>query len=170
MLSRRPHVSIGTKRVPVGYDLYYEVNPVLSLLRRLYKLIGKKSPAVPLSGGLPLALISPTSPITRGAELGDYIPFTQSRLTGQVNPLRPPLQVEPVLIGKALGQHTGYLFGVGFRICGKGNVEAQFPDGLRIFNSYEGFEAEVTSARSVLDRLAAGSESSPSKFVETSSV
>jgi hypothetical protein len=41
-----------------------------------------------------------------------HIPFKQVRLKGQINPLKPPLHVETVLIGRALGQQTGYLAGV----------------------------------------------------------
>jgi hypothetical protein len=47
---------------------------------------------------------------------GMHIPFKQVRLKGHINPLKPPIHVETVLIGRALGQRTGYLFGVGFRI------------------------------------------------------
>jgi len=75
---------------------------------------------------------------------GDYVPFKQSRLKGQSNPLRPPLHVETVLIGRALGQPTGYLFGVGFRVRDDGYVEAEFTDGVRKFETYEKFKIEVT--------------------------
>lgn len=68
-------------------------------------------------------------------KIGDYVPFKQSRLKGQINPLRPPLQVETVLIGKALGQPTGYLFGVGFRVRDDGHLEAEFADGVRKFDT-----------------------------------
>jgi hypothetical protein len=74
---------------------------------------------------------------------GYYIPFKQSRLKGQTNPLRPPLHVETVLIGRALGQPTGYLLGVGFRIRDDGYVEAEFADGVRKFDTYRKFEIEV---------------------------
>ena len=83
--------------------------------------------------------------LTDGAgKIGDYVPFKQSRLTGQTNPLRPPLHVETVLIGRTLGQPTGYLFGVGFRVRDDGYLEAEFADGTRKFDTYEKFEIEVT--------------------------
>jgi len=50
----------------------------------------------------------------------------QSRLEGQINPLRPPLHVETVLIGRALGQLTGYLFGVGLRVRDDGTLRLNF--------------------------------------------
>jgi hypothetical protein len=84
-------------------------------------------------------------PLTGGAgKIGDYVPFKKSRLKGQINPLRPPLHVETVLIGRALGQPTGYLFGVGFRVRDDGYVEAEFAGGVRKFDTYEKFEIEVT--------------------------
>jgi hypothetical protein len=79
-----------------------------------------------------------------GARIGNYVPFKQSRLRGQTNPLRPPLHVETVLIGRALGQPTGYFFGVGFRVRDDGYLEAEFADGVRKFDTYEKFEIEVT--------------------------
>jgi hypothetical protein len=83
---------------------------------------------------------------TDGAgRIGGYVPFKQSRLTGQTNPLRPPLHVETVLIGRALGQRTGYCFGLGFRIRDDGYVEAEFADRVRKFETYEQFEREVAS-------------------------
>jgi hypothetical protein len=36
--------------------------------------------------------------------VGQFIPFKQFRLQGQVNPLHPPIHVETVLIGRALDQ------------------------------------------------------------------
>jgi hypothetical protein len=80
----------------------------------------------------------------RTGKIGDYVPFKQSRLKGQTNPLRPPLHVETVLIGRALGQPTGYLFGVGYRIHNDGRVEAEFADGIRKFDTYDEFKTELT--------------------------
>jgi hypothetical protein len=77
-----------------------------------------------------------------------FIPFKQVRLRGQVNPLRPPIHVETVLIGRALGQPSGYLRGVGYRICDDGFVEGEFADGIRAFASFEQFEIEVAARRS----------------------
>ncbi len=59
-------------------------------------------------------------------KVGVLVPFKQSRLKGQINPSRPPLQVETVLIGRALGQAIGYLHGVGFRVKPDGCLEAEF--------------------------------------------
>lgn len=73
-----------------------------------------------------------------------HIPFKQVRLKGQINPLRPPLHVETVLIGRALGQQTGYLFGVGFRIRDDGYVEGEFVEGAEKFTSFEKFQEEVS--------------------------
>jgi hypothetical protein len=75
--------------------------------------------------------------------VGNFIPFKQVRLQGQVNPLRPPIHVETVLIGRALGQPTGYRSGVGFRIRDDGYVEAEFSDGVRKYNSLAEFESDI---------------------------
>jgi hypothetical protein len=72
-----------------------------------------------------------------------HIPFKQVRLKGQINPLKPPLHVETVLIGRALGQPTGYLAGVGFRIRDDGYVEGEFEHGAEKFLSFEDFEKAV---------------------------
>jgi hypothetical protein len=97
------------------------------------------------SASMPPATMVP-APVTTDAEkIGDYVPFKQSRLQGQTNPLRPPHHVETVLIGRALGQHTGYLFGVGYRVRDDGYLEAEFADGIRKFDTYETFKTEVTN-------------------------
>jgi hypothetical protein len=74
---------------------------------------------------------------------GLHIPFNQVRLKGQINPLKPPLHVETVLIGRALGQRTGYLAGVGFRIRDDGYVEGEFEHGAEKFLSFGDFEKAV---------------------------
>jgi hypothetical protein len=74
---------------------------------------------------------------------GFHIPFKQVRLKGQINPLKPPLHLETVLIGRALGQQTGYLAGVGFRIRDDGYVEGEFERGAEKFLSFEDFEKAV---------------------------
>ena len=74
---------------------------------------------------------------------GFHIPFKQVRLKGQINPLKPPLHVETVLIGRALGQQTGYLAGVGFRIRDDGYVEGEFEHGTETFLSFGDFEKAV---------------------------
>jgi hypothetical protein len=70
---------------------------------------------------------------------GMHVPFKQVRLKGQINPLKPPIHVETVLIGRALEQRTGYLFGVGFRIRDDGYVEGEFLDGTEQFESFREF-------------------------------
>jgi hypothetical protein len=79
------------------------------------------------------------------ATTGMHIPFKQVRLKGQINPLKPPLHVETVLIGRALGQQTGYLAGVGFRIRDDGYVEGEFLHGAEKFLSFGDFEKAVKS-------------------------
>jgi hypothetical protein len=74
---------------------------------------------------------------------GLHIPFKQVRLKGQINPLKPPLHVETVLIGRALGQRTGYLAGVRFRIRDDGYVEGEFEHGAEKFLSFGDFEKAV---------------------------
>ena len=76
---------------------------------------------------------------------GVYIPFKQVRLVGLVNPLNPPVHVETVLIGRALDQQTGYLHGIGYRIMCDGCVEGEFLHGPEVFDSFQLFEAFVTS-------------------------
>ena len=71
-------------------------------------------------------------------------PSGECGLKGLTNPLRPPFHVETVLIGRALGQPTGYLFGVGFRVRDDGYLEAEFSDGIRKFETYDKFKIEVT--------------------------
>jgi hypothetical protein len=72
-----------------------------------------------------------------------HIPFKQMRSEGTFNPLKPPLHVETVLIGRALGQQTGYLDGVGFRMRDDGYVEGEFLHGVEKFDSFEDFAKAV---------------------------
>jgi hypothetical protein len=76
--------------------------------------------------------------------VGNYVPYKQSRLRGHGNPLRPPFHVETVLIGRALGEQTGYLHGVGFRILNNGYVEAEFAEGSLQFRSIDEFRTELS--------------------------
>lgn len=80
----------------------------------------------------------------KSVSTGTHVPFKQVRLKGQINPLKPPVHVETVLIGRALGQPTGYLAGIGFRIRDDGYVEGEFLHGAEKFNSFEEFERAVT--------------------------
>jgi hypothetical protein len=82
-------------------------------------------------------VVTTATPKDGASKIGDYVPFKQSHLKGQTNPLRPPFHLETVLIGRALGQPTGYVFGVGYRIHDDGHVEAEFADGIRIFETYD---------------------------------
>jgi hypothetical protein len=140
-----------SRSVPVGYGLYYEAGSALGfwskMVQRLKKVIvgpakeqqgpamlfasarGSSTDSAPGKAGLP--------------EVGEYVPFKQSRLKGQINPLRPPLQVETVLIGQALHERVGYLRGIGFRVRDDQQVEAEFPSGVRTFKTYGQFEREV---------------------------
>jgi hypothetical protein len=135
------------RRVPIENGLHfdYEVSPHRAFLAKI---------AAPTKGAFAGVTVSQTPPPTTTnpvpatgeiRQVGDYVPFKQSRLEGQINPLRLPLHVEAVLIGRALGQPTGYLFGVGFRVRDDGYVEAEFADGVRKFDSYEKFRVEVAA-------------------------
>jgi len=148
------------RRVPTENGLHfdYEVSPHRTLLAKMAaKSKGANGsascsqppppddePSMQLAS-VPPAAMDDRVPKTDGVgEIGDYVPFKQSRLKGQTNPLRPPLHVETVLIGRALGQPTGYLFGVGFRVRDDGYLEAEFADGIRKFDTYEKLKIEVT--------------------------
>jgi hypothetical protein len=148
------------RRVSIENSLHfeYEVSPHRAFLKKMAenaKAVNANSallqtlppdhePSVQLASVPPIP--TDEAPTTdRASEIGDYIPFKQSRLKGQINPLRPPVHVETVLIGRALGQPTGYLFGVGFRVRDDGYVEAEFASGVRKFDTYWKFEIEVTN-------------------------
>ncbi len=72
------------------------------------------------------------------------VSYINVRAAGKPIRCGPPLHVETVLIGRALGQPTGYLFGVGFRVHDDGYLEAEFADGIRKFDTYEKFKIELT--------------------------
>jgi hypothetical protein len=111
------------RRVKVEGDLYfeYEISPHRAILARRSEV-----EANDLNGTIISCRASneiPSQNLNAQVRLdaskrvtGLHIPFKQVRLKGQINPLKPPLHVETVLIGRALGQQTGYLAGVGFRI------------------------------------------------------
>lgn len=139
------------RRVQVDANLYfeYEVSPHRAILARISELSAKDladltsspeqlGPAAMQESERALAGSTGTAPT------GMHIPFKQVRLKGQVNPLKPPLHVETVLIGRALGQQTGYLLGVGFRIRDDGYVEGEFVEGAQKFTSFEKFREEVS--------------------------
>jgi hypothetical protein len=146
------------RRVPVegGLVFDYEISSHRAFLAKMVGQTGSAAERVtPSVTPLPndqrptqLASAPPATPdsVSRAngtGKIGDYVPFKQSRLTGQTNPLRPPLHVETVLIGRALGQPTGYLRGIGYRVRDDGYVEAEFGDGVRKFDTYEKFKIEV---------------------------
>jgi len=139
------------RRIPVENNLYfeYEVSPHRAILARISEVSANDLSGVtssPRSLGESPAPFSdcalPTN--TTKVPVGMHIPFKQVRLKGQINPLKPPLHVETVLIGRALGQQTGYLFGVGFRIRDDGYVEGEFVEGAEKFTSFEKFREEVS--------------------------
>ena len=148
------------RRVSIGNGLHfdYEVSPFSS------RIADKLRNA---NGGAPswetpppndeLSTKRPSAPSAAkdhavAGKIGDYVPFKQSRLKGQANPLRPPLHVETVLIGRALGQPAGYFLGVGFRVHEDGYVEAEFAGGVRKYDSYDKFEIEVIHLAGRIER------------------
>ena len=138
------------RRIHIESNLYfeYEVSPHRAILKRLSDPTANdvseagsqcKAPQEALSRGS-----SRETPLDRmQATTGIHVPFKQVRLKGQINPLKPPLHVETVLIGRALGQQTGYLAGVGFRIRDDGYVEGEFMHGAEKFLSFGDFEKAV---------------------------
>jgi hypothetical protein len=145
------------RRVSVRKTLYfdYEISPYRAFLEKIAgtENINKTAALSAHSASDSVVATQPgaSSPqslpkVTAGAgadKLGDYVPFRQSRLKGQSNPLRPPFHVETVLIGRALGQPTGYLLGIGFRIRDDGYVEAEFNEGITKYDTYEEFKADI---------------------------
>jgi hypothetical protein len=140
-----------TKRViQVDKNLYfeYEVSPHRRIQRRINSVITRRLGAGQAVEELPKEVAGRTGhddQLNRKTVTGMQIPFKQVRLKGQINPLKPPVHVETVLIGRALGQRTGYLSGVGFRVRDDGYVEAEFLHGAEKFNSFEEFEKAVTA-------------------------
>lgn len=137
------------RRIQVQGNLYfeYEVRPHRAILKRISDLTAdegsetrdQSNPPQPISRSLERALSLDKMQATTAM----HVPFKQVRLKGQINPLKPPLHVETVLIGRALGQQTGYLAGVGFRIRDDGYVEGEFIHGAEKFLSFEEFEHAV---------------------------
>jgi hypothetical protein len=138
------------RRIQVEGNLYfeYDVSPHRAILARRSGLTAND---VSEAGGQrkeshEALLRSSNNEISRDRmqpAAGMHIPFKQVRLKGQINPLKPPLHVETVLIGRALGQPTGYLAGVGFRIRDDGYVEGEFEHGTEKFLSFGDFEKAV---------------------------
>jgi hypothetical protein len=151
-LNNRRHCEINPmtkRRVKIEKDLFfeYEVSPHRAMLARISGISAglvneRASAAKRLKRDIDEATHEFTS--STNAKTGMHIPFRQIRSTGNINPLKPPLHVETVLIGRALGQPTGYLAGVGFRIRDDGYVEGEFLHGVEKFDSFEELVRSVT--------------------------
>jgi hypothetical protein len=135
------------RRVQIDGSLYfeYEVSPHRAILARRSEVEANDLRSKTIScHELPSQNSDNEAQFDRSKRaFGFHIPFKQVRLKGQVNPLKPPLHVETVLIGRALGQPTGYLAGIGFRIRDDGYVEGEFEHGAEKFTSFEDFEKAV---------------------------
>ena len=117
------------RRVKIEKDLFfeYEVTAHRAILARISGVSKNSSNERPVHPeGAPEITIT-----------GTHIPFRQIRSTGHINPLKPPIDVETVLIGRALGQEVGYLHGIGFRIRDDGYIEGEFLHGVEKFDSLE---------------------------------
>jgi hypothetical protein len=140
------------RRIQIESNLYfeYEVSPHRAILARISDLTANDASEAGSQRKASQEALSRNSsremPLDRmQATTGMHIPFKQVRLKGQINPLKPPLHVETVLIGRALGQQTGYLAGVGFRIRDDGYVEGEFMHGAEKFLSFGDFKKAVNS-------------------------
>ncbi len=151
-------VTTMKRRIQIENDLYfeYEVSPHRAILARRSEVEADDLRASTISCQASIEFLSQSS--DDDAQLdeskrvtGLHIPFKQVRLKGQINPLKPPLHVETVLIGRALGQQTGYLAGVGFRIRDDGYVEGEFIHGAEKFLSFKDFEEAVKSRLKISD-------------------
>jgi hypothetical protein len=138
------------RRVQIESELYfeYEVSPHRAILARRSEVEANNLSGATISCQTSNHLLSQSSnddALLDGGKgvTGLHIPFKQVRLKGRINPLKPPLHVETVLIGRALGQQTGYLAGVGFRIRDDGYVEGEFEHGTEKFLSLGDFEKAV---------------------------
>jgi hypothetical protein len=123
-----PEVTKIKRRVQVETNLYfeYQVSPHRAILARRSEVEAKDLSgeiiSCQASNEFPSQNSDDEAQLDRSKRVaGFHIPFKQVRLKGQINPLKPPLHVETVLIGRALGQQTGYLAGVGFRIRDDGS-------------------------------------------------
>jgi hypothetical protein len=130
------------RRIQVTGNLYfeYEVSPHRAIAARINQVSANDTG---ITKSATLSLTPKVSAQVTQTQIGFHIPFKQVRLKGQINPLKPPLDVETVLIGRALGQPTGYLAGVGFRIRDDGYVEGEFEHGAEKFLSFGDFEKAV---------------------------
>lgn len=131
------------RRVRIERDLFfeYEVSPHRWMLERISIISGKTVDGKRLKQDVhnPADKSSPS----RLTMTGTHIAFKQLRSAGHFNPLKPPLDLETVLIGRALGQEVGYLYGIGFRIRDDGYVEGEFLHGVEKFGSFDEFVRSV---------------------------
>lgn len=124
------------RRVQIEKDLFfeYEVSPHRLILERVSTVSGKPADEEALRQQVKKAVHKTSS--SGFTATGTHIPFKQMRSVGHFNPLKPPLDLETVLIGRALSQEVGYLHGVGFRIRDDGYVEGEFEHGVEKFVSF----------------------------------
>jgi hypothetical protein len=111
------------RRVQIEKDLFfeYEVSPHRSILERISAISEKTADGKRLKHDVQ----NPDDKSSSSGLIrmtGTHMPFMQIRSVGHFNPLKPPLDLETVLIGRALGQEVGYLDGIGFRIRDDGYV------------------------------------------------
>ncbi|WP_420969324.1 hypothetical protein [Bradyrhizobium sp. B120] len=135
------------RRVQIEKNLFfeYEVSPHRAILERISSTTGRLAGSTTASEKSKevLGSITREGSLRGSSETGMHVPFKQIRSKGSINPLKPPLHVETVLIGRALEQETGYLNGVGFRIRDDGYVEGEFLNGVEKFDSFEEFTKAV---------------------------
>jgi hypothetical protein len=106
------------RRIEIEGNLYfeYEVSPHRAILARRSEIeandLSSGTVSCQASNGFSPQNLNDNALLDKSKRAaGFHIPFKQVRLKGQINPLKPPLDVETVLIGRALGQPTGYLAG-----------------------------------------------------------
>lgn len=101
------------RRVQIEKHLFfeYEVKPHRSILDRIATVSGEVADRKPLRQEvLNTAPKVPSSSMP--ALTGTHIPLKQIRSVGHTNPLKPPLDLETVLIGRALGQRWATYMGL----------------------------------------------------------
>jgi hypothetical protein len=142
-------VTTINRLIQIENDLYFEfeARPHRAILARRSEVKANDLSGANISRQeFPSQNSNDEAPLDRTKRVtGLHIPFKQVRLKGQINPFKPPLHVETVLIGRALGQQTGYLAGVGFRIRDDGYIEGEFEHGTEKVLSFGDFEKAVKS-------------------------
>lgn len=132
------------RRVQIEKDLFfeYEVSPHRLILERASTVSRKAADEEALRQQVQKAVRKTSS--SGFSVTGTHIPFKQMRSVGHFNPLKPPLDLETVLIGRALGQQAGYIHSVGFRIRDDGYVEGEFLHGVEKFDSFNELVRSIT--------------------------